>query len=155
MSHLKYLTFSGLQLTRIKLALLLSFSFLMLMQVLVGFKSFEDYLIGFVYILFLNDLYVKIRKTEVVDNLTESENHSAINRSSMSMIFLVLFSLPFLLDVFNVTNGMRSYIYKIGFILWGQVFLLDSYINFKITKSKQWLVITSLAGVILILGSLI
>lgn len=155
MSNLKYLTLTGLQLTRIKLALLLSFSFLMVTQLFVGFKSFEDYLIGFVYILFLNDLYVKVRRPEAGENFLDSSQHAIINRSSMSIIFLVLFSLPFLLDVFNVTDVARSYLYKLGFVLWGQVFLLDSYMNYKTTKAKQWLVITNLAGIILILGSII
>lgn len=140
---------SGLQLTRIKLALLVAFSVLMLFQFLVGFVSFEDYLIVFVYVLFLNDLYIKLKKPDL--NFYHDER---IKREVMSLIFMVLFTLPFLLDVFNVTDTTRSFIYRIGFMLWAQVFLLDAFVNYRQTQSRQWLLITNMAALFIIIGAL-
>lgn len=153
MSLLKYLPKTTLVgLTRIRLALLISFSLLMLWQLLVGFVSFDDYLIGFVYVLFLNDLYIKLKHPEILN----IENDGTLkNRNKMSLIFLVLFTLPFLLDVWNISDGVRMFLYKIGFILWGQVFLLDAYLNYKQTKSYQWLGITVTAVLIIIVGSIV
>lgn len=141
---------SGIQLTRVKLALLLAFSTLMLFQLLIGFQSFDDYLIGFVYVLFLNDLYIKLRKPDLIFYHDER-----IKRSIMSGVFLILFSLPFLLDVFNVTDVFRAFIYRIGFMLWAQVFLLDAFMNYRQTQSRQWLVITNMAALFIVIGALI
>lgn len=151
LKHLPKTTLVGL--TRIRLALLISFSLLMIWQLLVGFVSFDDYLIGFVYILFLNDLYTKLKHPEILFNM---ENDSPLkNRSRMSLIFLILFTLPFLLDVWNISDSARMFLYKIGFILWGQVFLVDAYLNYKQTKSYQWLGITVTAVLIIIVGSIV
>jgi hypothetical protein len=118
----------------------------MLFQFLIGFRDFDDYLVGFIFVLFLNDLYSKIKHPATVHNQNEH-----IKRHSMSIVFLVLFSLPFLFDSFNVSNDTRLTLYKLGFVLWAQVFLIDSYLHYRQTHSKQWLVFTSLA-VLMILG---
>lgn len=155
MSLLKYLPkMTVVGLTRIRMALLVSFSLLMIWQLLVGFVSFDDYLIGFVYILFLNDLYLKLKHPELLFNVGNDDD-SLKNRNKMSLIFLVLFTLPFLLDVWNISDGVRMFLYKIGFILWGQVFLIDAYLNYKQTKSYQWLGITVTAVLIIIVGSIV
>ncbi len=149
MNVLKLLpSLSGLQFTRIKMALLMAFSTLMLFQFLVGFKSFGDYLIGFVYVLFLNDLYIKLRRPELIFYQDER-----IKRSMMSLVFLVLFMLPFVLDGFNVTDATRSFIYRLGFMLWAQVFLLDAFVNYRQTQSRQWLLITNMAALFIVMGA--
>lgn len=139
---------SGIQLTRIKLALLLAFSTLMLFQFLIGFQSFDDYLIAFVYVLFLNDLYIKVKKPDLCFYHDER-----IKRSAMSMIFMVLFTLPFILDGFNVTDATRGFIYRLGFMLWAQIFLLDAFVQYKQTQSRNWLVITNMAALLIIFGA--
>lgn len=139
---------SGIQLTRIKLALLLAFSTLMMFQSLIGFKSFDDYLIVFVYVLFLNDLYIKLKKPDLCFYHDER-----IKRSLMSVIFLVLFSLPFILDVFNVTDVTRGLIYRLGFMLWAQIFLLDAFVQYRQTQSRNWLLITNMAALLIIIGA--
>lgn len=141
---------SGIQLTRIKLALLLSFSTLMIFQFFIGFKSFDDYLIAFVYVLFLNDLFIKLKRPDLIFYHDER-----LKRSIMSIIFLVLFSLPFLLDGFGVTDSIRSLIYRIGFMLWAQVFLLDAFVNYRQTQSKNWLLITNMAALLIVIGAFI
>ena len=141
---------SGLQLTRIKLALLLSFCTLMLFQFFIGFQGFEDYMIAFVFVLFLNDLYVKVKKPDF-----SAVNNERIKRSIMSMVFLILFSLPFALDAFNVTDSTRAFIYRLGFLLWAQVFLLDSFMNYRQTQSKKWLFITNMAALLIVIGAFV
>lgn len=141
---------SGIQLTRIKLALLLAFSTLMIFQFFIGFKSFDDYLIAFVYILFLNDLYLKLKHPDMIFYHDER-----VKRSMMSLVFLVLFTLPFLLDGFNVTDSMRSFIYRIGFMLWAQVFLLDAFVNYRQTHSRKWLLITNMAALFIVIGAFV
>lgn len=148
MNALKYINLSGIQLTRIKLALLLSFSILMLFQLLIGFQSFDDYLIVFVYVLFLNDLYIKLKKPDMLYLRDER-----FKRSVMSFIFLILFTLPFVLDAYNVADSTRFYIYRVGFILWGQVFLLDAFTHYQQTQSKQWLLITNMAALLIVIGA--
>lgn len=141
-------TLTGLQLTRIKFVLLMAFSLLLLLQALIGFQSFEDYLIGLVYILFLNDLYIKIKRTDLTHF-----NNERMKRSVMSVLFLVLFLMTFLLDELNVTNAVRLYIYKLGFMLWAQIFLLDAFINYRQTQQKSWLIITNMAVLLIVFGA--
>ncbi len=138
---------TGLQLTRIKFALLFAFSLLLVLQTLIGFQSFEDYLIGLVYILFLNDLYIKVKRSDL------SLSQERVKRSVMSIIFVVLFSMTFLLDELNVTNSMRLYLYKLGFMLWAQIFLLDAFVNYRQTQQKSWLIITNMAVLLVVFGA--
>jgi hypothetical protein len=143
-------TLSGIQLTRIKIALLLAFSTLMLFQFFIGFKSFDDYLIIFVYALFLNDLFIKLKRPDVLNY-----QDGRIKRSVVSIIFLVLFSLPFVLDSFNVNDNARFFIYRLGFVLWAQVFLLDAFVNYRQTQSRNWLLITNMAALLIVIGAFI
>ena len=136
--------------TRLKLVLLISFSALMLFQSLVGFKNFDDYLVVFIFVLFLNDLYFKIKRPE--NNLFQSDR---IKRLAMSGLFLGLFLLPFIFDSVNVSNTTRLTLYKLGFVMWAQVFLIDSFLQYKQTHSKQWLVITNLAMLFIIFGAFV
>lgn len=135
---------------RIRLALFLSFCTLIIFQLVTGYKNFDDYLIAFIFILFLNDLYYKIKYPSVAHF-----QHDQIKRRTMSLIFVVLFSLPFLFDTFNISDQSRIAIYKLGFILWGQVFLIDTFLHFKQTHSKQWLVFTSFAVLMIVCGAFI
>jgi hypothetical protein len=128
----------------------MAFSTLLFFQLLVGFVSFDDYLVLFVYVLFLNDLYIKIKKPELLYYHDER-----LKRSKMSLVFFVLFLLPFVFDAFNVTDVTRLFLYKIGFILWAQIFLLDAFIHYKQTNSKRWLIITNMAVLFIVMGSLI
>jgi len=136
--------------TKLKLSLLISFSLLMLFQFLVGFKDFEDYLIVFIYALFLNDLYFKIKYPDLIYN-----NGDGLKRMVMSLIFFVLLTLPLLLDTFNVSNSTRLLLYKLGFVLWAQVLLLDSYLQYNQTQSKRWLVFTNTAAIMIIVGAFV
>lgn len=136
--------------TRLKLVLLISFSVLMLFQFLIGFRDFEDYLVVFIFVLFLNDLYFKIKRPE--NNLFKGER---IKRLAMSALFLALFLLPFIFDSVNVSNATRLTLYKLGFVLWAQVFLIDSFLQYKETHSKQWLVFTNLAMLLIIFGAFV
>lgn len=137
-------------LTKIKLVLLISFSTLMLFQFLVGFRDFEDYLVVFIFVLFLNDLYFKIRGSQ---NIQFQEERN--KRLMMSIVFLVLLLLPFVFDSVNVSDSTRLTVYKLGFVLWAQVFLIDSFLHYKQTHSKQWLVFANMAVLMIIVGAFI
>ncbi|MBY0415642.1 MAG: hypothetical protein K2Q18_15820 [Bdellovibrionales bacterium] len=150
MNALKSFSISGVQLTRIKLALLVTFTMLMLLQLLIGFQSFEDYLIALVYLLFLNDLYIKVKKPDF-----NSPSDERSKRLVMSVFFLLLFAFSFALEAFNVTDGVRAFFYRLGFILWAQVFLLDAFANYRQTQSKKWLIITNMAVIFIVMGALI
>lgn len=136
--------------TRIKLVLLLCFTVLMLLQFLIGFRDFEDYLVVFIFVLFLNDLYLKIKKP---NNIQYSEERFI--RLVMSVLFLLLFLLPFVFDSVNVSNATRLTLYKLGFVLWAQVFLIDSFMHYKETHSKQWLVFANLAVLMIVIGAFV
>ena len=152
MSLLK--TFSDIHftrnMTRVKLILLISFSTLMLFQFLIGFKDFEDYLVIFIFALFLNDLYFKIKSPQ---NITYQEER--VKRFVMSIVFLGLFLLPFIFDSVNISGATRLVLYKLGFVLWAQVFLIDSFLHYKQTQSKHWLVFANLAMLMIIVGAFI
>jgi hypothetical protein len=125
--------------TRLKLVLLVSFSVLMLFQFLIGFRDFEDYLVVF-----------KIKRPQTLHFQEER-----IKRLAMSTVFLGLFLLPFIFDSVNVSNATRLTLYKLGFVLWAQVFLIDSFLQYKQTHSKQWLVFANLAMLMIIVGAFI
>lgn len=126
------------------------FSILMLFQFLVGFRDFEDYLVVFIFVLFLNDLYFKIKSPPSIQFQVER-----LKRLAMSAVFLVLFLLPFIFDSVNVSNATRLMLYKLGFVLWAQVFLIDSFLHYKQTHSKQWLVFANLAMLMIIVGAFV
>ena len=136
--------------TRLKLILLASFSLLMLFQFLIGFKDFEDYLVIFIFILFLNDLYFKIKRPEA-----PLFKDGGIKRFTMSLLFLGLFLLPFIFDSVNVSNATRLMFYKLGFVLWAQVFLIDSFMQYKQTHSKKWLLFANFAMLMIIAGAFV
>ncbi len=137
-------------LTKLKFVLLVSFCVLLLFQFLIGFRDFEDYLIVFIFILFLNDLYYKMVRPK-----TLIYHEERVMRLIMSAVFLILFMLPFAFDTFNVSNVTRLAIYKLSFVLWAQIFLLDSFLHYKQTHSKQWLVFTNTAVLMIIIGAFV
>jgi hypothetical protein len=136
--------------TKIKLVLLATFSMLLFFQFLVGFKDFDDYLVILIFILFLNDLYFKIKNPS-----PSNIQIDRFMRLGMSIVFLILFLLPFLFDSINVSNSTRLTLYKLGFLLWAQVFLIDSFLHYKKTHSKQWLVFANLAMLMIVVGAFI
>jgi hypothetical protein len=73
----------------------------------------------------------------------------------MSGVFLFMLVLPFAIDSMNVSNTTRLTISKLGFVLWAQVFLLDSFLQYKQTHSKQWLVFANTAVILIIIGAFV
>jgi len=136
--------------TRLKLVLLVSFTILLLFQFLVGFKSFEDYLVIFIFVLFLNDLYFKIKRPNAVQF-----KNDRVKQIAMSAVFLGLFLIPFIFDSVNVSNPARLTLYKLFFVLWSQVFLINTYLHYKETQSKQWLLFANFAMLMIIIGAFV
>ncbi len=139
--------------SRIKQFLLGIFTLMLLFQMAVGFRNFEDYLVIFVYVLFLNDLYFKIKKPQL-DSIDEGPIDRR-NRIIMSVVFLFLFTLPFLIDSYNVSNRSLLLFYKLGFVLWAQILLVDSYQHYKQTQSKKWLVFANTAVLLSVISAFV
>jgi hypothetical protein len=123
---------------------------LILFQFIVGFKDFEDYLVIFIFVLFLNDLYFKIKRPQ-----SHFFHEAGIKRLVMSAVFFGLFLLPFIFDSVNVSNATRMMLYKLGFVLWAQVFLIDSFLHYKQTHSKKWLLFANFAMLMIIVGAFV
>ena len=136
--------------SRLKLLLLSSFGILILFQFVIGFRDFEDYLLILIFILFLNDLHFKLKNPSALH-----QDKDLSKRFAMSIVFLGLFTLPFLFDLFNVSDSIRLTLYKLGFVLWAQIFLIDSFIQYQQTKSKKWLVFANLAVLMIVVGSFV
>lgn len=151
--------------TKTKACLAVSFLVLMLTQFLLGFKEFEDVVIVFVFILFLNDLYGKMKAhiqnkesgVEAVDVLKCSDEllQETERRKKMTLVFLGLFAISVFMDWYNVSNSSRLFIYKLGFVLWSQILFLDVFMKYKETQSKKWFVFTHVAIIFIILSALI
>lgn len=137
-------------LTKVKLVLLFSFCLLITFQFFTGFREFEDYLVVFIFILFLNDLFLKINRP-----FNERNQNEKIKRWVMTLVFLLIYLLPFIFDLTNISNEARLFIYKLGFVLWAQIFLIDSFMHYKQTHSRQWLVFTNTAALMIIAGAFI
>jgi hypothetical protein len=57
---------------------------------------------------------------------------------------------PVLFDFFHVKNITQIFISKISLILWAQIFLLDSYLHYRETASKKWLLFTNIGGIFIV-----
>jgi hypothetical protein len=130
------------QLTTVKKLLLINFLLLLLFQIFNGFKELDDYLVIFIFVLFLNDLYLKL--TTPPEILFQQKHDKRI---WVTVFLLFILVMPFLFDYFHVKNSTQLFLSKIGFILWAQAFLLDSFMHYKETHSKKWLVFANV-GVI-------
>lgn len=137
--------------SKVKLFLFASFVVLLLTQLIMGFRYLDDYLVPFVFVLFLNDQFFKFKHPEKIYLL---KNEKKI-RLLMTIFFIVLFSLPALLDYYHVSERIQFFLYKMGFILWAQVFLLDAFNHYKETNSKKWLLFANTAVAMIFIGAFV
>lgn len=137
--------------SKVRLSLFVSFLFLICFQALIGFKYFDDYLIVFIFILFINDQFFKYKHPEKINLL----NHERKTRMFMSAFFLALFSIPTILEILQVSPLKQLIFYKLAFIIWAQVFLLDAFKHYKETNSKQWLVFANTAMLFIVVGAFV
>jgi hypothetical protein len=126
---------------RAKLLLPAVFSFILmfLLQLFYGFQYLDDYLVVLIFILFLNDQTMKYKHPEKIS----SEVNDQRMRKVMTILFLILFSVPVLLDHYNISQEIQLFLYKMGFILWAQVFLVESLERYYNDLIKQELKIIS------------
>jgi len=136
-------------LSAVKKLLIVNFVMLLLFQIFVGFNDLDDYLIIFVFVLFLNDLYFKLTKPA---NILLQENK--MKRIWMTLFLGVVISIPLIFELFNVRGVTQLFISKVCFILWAQAFLLDSFLHYRETHSTKWLVFTNLAGIFVLFFSI-
>lgn len=137
-------------LSAVKKLLIINFVFLLLFQIFVGFDDLDDYLVIFIFALFVNDLYFKMTTSHQAE-LTSSNKHKRI---IMSLFLIVIIMGPFLFEFFDVKNATQSFLSKVGLILWAQVFLLDSFVHYRETHSKKWLLFANMAGIFIIFFSI-
>lgn len=135
--------------TKVKQALLVSFLLLLLAQLFLGFKYFEDYLILFIFALFLNDQFVKM-KTPNNEQLLIVEKKK---RLIMSIVFLILVTVPTLFEFLHLSSSIQLFLYKLAFMIWAQIFLVDAFTHYKETKSKKWLIFTNTAVMLIVIGA--
>jgi hypothetical protein len=136
-------------LSAVKKLLLINFIMLLLFQIVIGFKELDDYLVILVFALFLNDLYFKLTKPDSV-----LYQEKKIKRIGMSLFLCLVISIPLMFELFHVRGVNQLFICKLCFILWAQIFLLDSFFHYKETHSKRWLVFTNLAGIFVLFFSI-
>lgn len=123
----------------VKKLLIINFFLLLFFQIVVGFRDLDDYLVIFIFALFMNDMYFKL--TRPIEPIRREEK---LKRISMTLFLIVLVSMPIILEYFHVRPVTQSIIGKGGLILWAQIFLLDSFIHYRETHSKKWLVFANM-----------
>lgn len=136
--------------SKVRLLLFFSFILMFLLQLFYGFQYLDDYLVVLIFILFLNDQTMKYKHPEKII----SEVNDQRMRKVMTVLFLILFTIPILLDHYNVSQEIQLFLYKMGFILWAQVFLVDAFFHYKETHSKKWLIFANTAVAITIIGAI-
>jgi hypothetical protein len=136
-------------LSAVKKLLIFNFVFLLLFQIFVGFKELDDYLVIFVFALFLNDLYFKL--TKPMSNLYEEQKSKRI---WMTLFLVLILLVPVFFELFHVKNATQSFVCKVGFILWAQAFLLDSFLHYRETNSKKWLLFANVGGIFIVFFSI-
>jgi hypothetical protein len=129
-------------LSSVKKLLLLNFILLLLFQIFVGFEDLDDYLVVFIFALFMNDLYFKLNNP-----ISPLLLHEKRKRIWMTGLLVLLISLPLIFEIFHVQYGTQSFLSKVGLILWAQIFLLDSFIHYRDTHSRKWLLFTNIGGI--------
>jgi hypothetical protein len=139
-----------MHLSAIKKLLLLNFLLLLIFQIVVGFKDLDDYLVIFVFVLFLNDLYFKLNKP--MPTIIHEEKRKRI---WVSMFLLLLILTPFLVEYFHVKSTTQLFICKVGLILWSEIFLLDTFLKYRQTQSRKWLLFANLGGIFVLFFSII
>ena len=138
------------QLSSVKKLLLINFLLLLLFQIFVGFRDLDDYLVIFIFALFMNDLYFKLMKPLPV--LAKNEKRKRI---WMTIFLVLLISMPLVFQFFHVGLLAQSFMSKVGLILWSQVFLLDAFIHYRETQSKNWLVFANMGGIFILFFSIV
>lgn len=137
--------------SKVRKSLLLSFIFLMIYQIVTGFNNFEDYLLAFIFILFLNDQFLKLRHPDKI-HVQDSEKRKRI---FVTILISLLIALPSILDLLNISPKGQLILYKLGFILWAQVFLVDAFYQYKETNSKKWLLFANTAMFLIVFGAFV
>lgn len=136
-----------------RLCLVLSFGILFLTQLFFGIRELEDFLVVIIFLLFVNDVFYKYKNPDSITQKPVSDEERTLRRKMTWVLFAVMF-LPIILDTFNISVQGQSLIFKISFILWAQVFLIDAVLNYKATHLKKWLLYSQTAAVIVLMFSL-
>lgn len=135
--------------SKVKIALLISFVLLLIAQIFLGFKYFEDYLILFIFALFLNDQVIKIKNSNREELLLIEKK----KRFVMTIVFLVLLFTPTFFELFHLSSASQLILYKLAFMIWAQIFLVDAFGHYRETRSKKWLLFANTAVILIVIGA--
>lgn len=121
---------------------------------MIGIKEIEDLLVIVIFFLFINDVVYKYRhpNSNLDQSLTQEERSL---RKKVTWVLFVIMLLPTLLEIFNLSSSTKELVFKIAFILWAQVFLVDAVLNYKATHLKKWLLYSHTAAVIVLVFALL
>ncbi len=147
MSMKEFITIEYFVKSKLKAVLFLSFFILIALQSVIGFKQFEDYLLILIFILFANDQYAKFKHSN--DPFYNDSDDKKV-RLIFSMFLLMFFIISLIFESVRLNQESEVLLFKIFFILWGQVFLLDTVQCYKNSHKKTWLVFSSTAMFLII-----
>lgn len=137
-----------------RLCLILSFLILLMTQIFMGIKELEDFLVIVIFLLFVNDVIYKYRNPDTITLKPMSDAEKKL-RKKMTWILFIVMMFPIILDLFKVSVQGQSLIFKVVFILWAQVFLIDSVLHYRETHLKKWLLYSQTAAMIVIVFALL
>lgn len=119
----------------------------------MGVRELEDFLVIIIFFLFVNDVIYKYRHPDTLTLKPMSDAEKSLRRKMTWILFAVMM-FPIALDLFKVSVQGQSLIFKVVFILWAQVFLIDSVLNYRETHLKKWLLYSQTAAMIVLVFAL-
>lgn len=153
MAYLDFKNLINYRLNMTRICLILSFVILLFTQLMIGIKELEDFLVIVIFLLFVNDVIYKLRHPDTLTLKPMSDAEKSLRRKMTWILFVIMF-FPIVLDFFQVSVQGQSLIFKIVFILWAQVFLIDSVLNYRETHMKKWLLYSQTAAMIVLVFAL-
>ncbi len=154
MAYLDFKNLFNYRMNMTRLCLFFSFVILFLSQLFMGVQELEDFLVIIIFLLFVNDVVYKYKSPDSVTQKPLSDEEKNIRRKMTWILFSVML-LPIVLDLFKISVQGQSIIFKVAFILWAQVFLIDAVLNYKATHLKKWLLYSQTAAMIVLVFSLL
>jgi len=137
--------------SKLRAVLMMSFFVLIALQSVIGFKQFEDYLLILIFILFANDQYIKFKHST---DPTYNDSDDKKIRLIFSMFLFAFFIASLVFESVRLNQQAEVLLFKIFFILWGQVFLLDTVQCYKASHKKTWLVFSSTAMFLIVFAAI-
>lgn len=154
MAYLDFKNLFNYRMNMTRLCLILSFLILFFTQLFMGVRELEDFLVIVIFLLFVNDVIYKYKNPDAITQKPVSDEERNL-RKKMTWVLFAIMLFPIILDLFKIGVQGQSLIFKIAFILWAQVFLIDAVLNYKATHLKKWLLYSQTAAMLVLVFSLL